>query len=332
MHQSDQFYSALPKYKAELVDGQMYIAGSLRKSAMVLGYMVEQLGAEAVLALCGKELLQDALIEEYGSGENEQSAAIADFTPVDLWYYPPQKLASDLRLSLFRTKGVYVSGGTMAVKLGEEVFMPDVFMLANHKRHQLTDYYLDGAPDLIMEVVHPYMRTFDYGVRLTKYAQAGVAEVWMLDYERQAFEPYVLLEGTYVLQKVAGDWYESKSLPTFRVAYPRLYASTKEMGLQLLTIFEMNFPDTPYDKVPTQKGYGWGSVPFVPRLDLAPVAITFPEFIAWGGEVKFEMIGGKPVFGGSETTTKEWLGLLMMTLGLKETIKYLPKKVWSNVL
>jgi len=70
----------------------------------------------------------------------------------------------------------------------------------------------------------------------------------------------------------------------------------------------------------------------MPRVGLHPVAITFPEFISWGGEVKFEMINGKPIFGGGEATTMEWLGLLMMTLGLIETVKYLPKEAWSEVL
>ena len=60
MKESMRFYEALPKHKAELVDGQMYIAGSLAKSAMALGYMVEKLGAAYVAELVPKDLLRDA--------------------------------------------------------------------------------------------------------------------------------------------------------------------------------------------------------------------------------------------------------------------------------
>ncbi|MEN0047721.1 MAG: hypothetical protein AAF806_11735 [Bacteroidota bacterium] len=63
-----------------------------------------------------------------------------------------------------------------------------------------------------------------------------------------------------------------------------------------------------------------------------PVAITFSEFIAWDSEVKFEMMNEIPLFGDSEQTTLEWLGLLMVTLGMKETLKYLPKEEWSASL
>ncbi len=45
-----------------------------------------------------------------------------------------------------------------------------------------------------------------------------------------------------------------------------------------------------------------------------------------------KMIDGKPVFGGGYETTKEWLGLLMMTLGVRETVKYLPEGKWLEVL
>ena len=80
MRESLYFYNALPKHKAELVDGQLYIGGSLAKSAMTLGYMVEKLGAKYVSRLVPKDLLQDAVIEVFGRGK--PIAPLADFTPV----------------------------------------------------------------------------------------------------------------------------------------------------------------------------------------------------------------------------------------------------------
>jgi hypothetical protein len=49
MRESNRFYEALPKHKTELIDGQLYIAGSFSKSAMMLGYMVEKLGERYVV-------------------------------------------------------------------------------------------------------------------------------------------------------------------------------------------------------------------------------------------------------------------------------------------
>ena len=333
MRKSRKFYDALPKHKAELVDGKMIVGGSLEKSAMTLGYMVENLGAKYVSDLCPPNLLADAVIDVYGNPAKE-SSTLADFTPLELSYYPPQKLATDLRMGLFKKEGIFVSGGTVGIKLGEDVFMPDIYVLKNEKVASLKDYYLEGIPDLIIEVVHPYMRSFDFGIRLEKYAAAGLPEVWMLDYEKRSFEPMTLKNGVYEKQPVIGKWYASTNIKGIKVEHKKLYDSAEEFGIRLVDIFEVAIPDatTERPKFDNLGGYEYGSVPFNPRLDLAPVPITFPEFISWGGEVKFEMIDGKPLFGGGEETTKEWLGLLMMTLGLRETVRYLSKEKWSRVL
>lgn len=334
MRKSLKFYDALPKHKAELVDGKMIVGGSLTKSAMTLGYMVENLGAQYVLDLCPKTLLEDAVIDVYAHSMNS-SKPLADFTPVNPIYRLPQKLATDLRLGLFSQEGIFVSGGTVGIKLGEDVFMPDVYVLKNEKIYQLKEYYLIGVPDLIIEVVHPFMRPFDYGIRLEKYAAAGLSEIWLLDYEKRFFEPMVLKNGVYEKQPVEGKWFASTSIVGLKVEHERLYDSAEKFGNRVVDdIFEVNLPDATTESIKFGDlgGYEYGSVPFNPRLALDPVSITFPEFISWGGEVKFEMMDGKPVFGGGYETTKEWLGLLMMTLGLRETVKYLPKEEWSKVL
>ncbi len=327
-----QFYSALPKHKAELIDGHMYVGGSLRKSAMVMGYMVEKLGAAYVLDLCPKELLQEAVLEVYGP-PREEITRLADFTPVEPSYYRPQKLATDLRLGLFRRNGIDVSGGTTVIKLGDDAFMPDVYVIREAKRTRLSNYYLDGTPDLIIEVVHPYMREFDYGLRMERYAAAGVPELWMLDFANRSFEPHSLVGGKFVRQEVTGKRYVSTSIPEISVRHERLYDTAQAPGIQLTDdIFEVGFPEKEREKIPYREGYGYHSMPFAPRLALEPVSITFREFISWGGEVKFELFDGKPVFGGGDETTREWLGLLLMTLGVKEAVKYLPEEEWAKAL
>ena len=331
MKESLRFYEALPKHKAELVDGQMYIGGSLAKSAMTLGYMVEKLGAAYVAQLVPKDLLRDAVIEVYGNPA-KPIARMADFRPVEPYHYLVQKVATDLRMGLFM-QDVDAWGGTMAVKLGEDVFMPDVYVVKNENNHRLHESYLEGPPDLAIEVVTPYMRDFDFGLRLARYAAAGLPEVWMLDYEKRSFESMRLEGGRFVPMPIEGEVHASSSIPGLTVLHSKVFDSVEEFGIEPLQIFEVPESITQQKhRFDGENELGWGSVPFAPRLDLAPVAITFEEFISWGGEVKFEMADGKPIFGGGHQTTQEWLGLLMMTLGLAETVKYLPPEEWSKVL
>jgi len=333
MKDSARFYNALPKHKAELVDGKMYIAGSLAKSAMLLGYMVEKLGAAYVAGLVPKDLLREAVIEVYG-GSARQTPQMADFSPVEPWCYRPQKLATDLRMGMFM-QGADAWGGTMAVKLGEDVFMPDVYVLKQENSNRLHESYLDGPPDLIIEVVVPFMRSFDFGPRLERYAAANVPEVWMLDFEKRAFEPLTLKSGHFKKISVEHESFASISVPGLTVLHEKMFDSAEILGMEPLQIFEIP-PALKKQKHHFDKNaegeLGWHSLPFAPRLALGPVGVTFEEFISWGGQVKFEMMDDKPVFGGGHETTKEWLGLLMMTLGLVETVKYLPGEEWSKVL
>ncbi len=178
------------------------------------------------------------------------------------------------------------------------------------------------------------MREFDFGIRLEKYAAAGLPEVWMLDFEKRTFEPMLLKNGRFVKMAVENEKFASFSIPGLTVLHKNMFDSVEEMGMKPLQIFEVpnSIKKQKYRFDENENQQGWGSTPFAPRLDLKPMKITFEEFISWGGEVKFEMHDGKPVFGGGEETTKEWLGLLMMTLGVAETVKYLPAAEWSKVL
>jgi Uma2 family endonuclease len=322
------FHDSLPKHKAELIDGQLYIGGSLAKSAMMLGYMVEALGAAYVAELIPTDLLRDAVIEVYGN-PTQSKPPMADFSPVAPYHYRPQKVATDLRMGLFM-QGAEAWGSTMVVKLGDDAFMPDIYLVKNENHHRMCDDYLEGPPDIVIEVVTPYMRTFDFGVRLARYAVAGLPEVWMLDFEKRSFEPLLLKNGNYEKIPVEGEVFTSISIPGLTVQHQKMFDSVDVRGMMPLQIFEV--PDTIKSMIDSEEEVEFDGVPFAPRLGLQPVKITFQEYISWGGEVKFEIMDGKPVFGGSDETTREWLGMLMMTLGLAETVKYLPPSAWSSVL
>ncbi len=321
-----RFHEALPKHKAELVDGRLILGGSLHKSAMALAFMVQQLGAEAVAALVPREVLKDAMIDVFGRSDGP--GPLADFGVVEP-HYRVQKLAADLRMDLYLQR-VNAWGGTMAVKLGTDVFMPDIYVYRPENQHRQHDLYFDGAPDFIMEVVSPNMRVFDFGTRLQRYAAAGVPEVWMIDFEKRHFRPFYLKNGAYEAPPVENAGFASITIPGFSIQYERIFEGMEQSGMFPLDIFTV--PNS-LMKQPQKIGTtAERPCPFVPRLAPDPVSIRFEEFIHWGGEVKFELINGKPLFGGNDQTTQEWLALLLMTLGVKEAIHYLPQDNWARVM
>ena len=82
----------------------------------------------------------------------------------------------------------------MSMKLSSRGREPDVFFLAKENLNRLEKNYLNGAADLVIEIISPESRGRDRGDKFYEYEQAGVKEYWLIDYEREKIEFYGLDE------------------------------------------------------------------------------------------------------------------------------------------
>ena len=71
---------------------------------------------------------------------------------------------------------------------------PDVMFMLRENEGRRTDGYWHGA-DLVMEVVSPDDPKRDTEVKLGEYAQAGIAEYWLVNPLTDAITVYTLAEG-----------------------------------------------------------------------------------------------------------------------------------------
>jgi len=82
---------------------------------------------------------------------------------------------------------------------------PDILFVSNARRHLLRRTYLDGAADLVVEIVSAESEQRDRVQKFSEYERGGVREYWLIDPERRQAEFYVRgEEGKYVLQ-MQGD-------------------------------------------------------------------------------------------------------------------------------
>ena len=66
--------------------------------------------------------------------------------------------------------------------------VPDITVVC--QKDKFTERYLDGAPDLVVEVLSKSTKKKDMTLKLGKYAEAGVREYWVVDPEKETVIVY----------------------------------------------------------------------------------------------------------------------------------------------
>jgi Uma2 family endonuclease len=88
-----------------------------------------------------------------------------------------------------------VLSAPVQMKLARSAREPDVMVLLPEHAARITEAYVDGPADLVVEVVSPESRTRDRVEKLREYEQAGVREYWLIDPARQQADVYRLSDG-----------------------------------------------------------------------------------------------------------------------------------------
>lgn len=70
------------------------------------------------------------------------------------------------------------------------IYQPDIVFVANSHFGRVHDTYIDGAPDLIMEVLSIDSTARDRGEKFVTYEACGVPEYWLIDPVRQQVDFY----------------------------------------------------------------------------------------------------------------------------------------------
>ena len=77
---------------------------------------------------------------------------------------------------------------------------PDVLFIVAERSQIVGEKFVEGAPDLIVEVTSPSTARADRKVKLDAYERAGVREYWIANPRTRFIEVYGLVRGEYVLR------------------------------------------------------------------------------------------------------------------------------------
>ena len=62
-----------------------------------------------------------------------------------------------------------------------DVVQPDLLFISNERAHVITEDNLQGAPDLVVEILSPSTADRDLFIKRSLYAKHGVKEYWVVD-------------------------------------------------------------------------------------------------------------------------------------------------------
>ncbi len=71
---------------------------------------------------------------------------------------------------------------------------PDLIFVAREHEARFQQTYLDGAPDLVLEMVSTDSVARDRGEKFAEYEAAGIPEYWLIDPDRRQADFYVMTE------------------------------------------------------------------------------------------------------------------------------------------
>jgi Uma2 family endonuclease len=105
------------------------------------------------------------------------------------------------------------------------VVQPDVLFVARGREHIIKERYIEGAPDLVVEVLSPSTARKDQQVKRQLYARYGVAYYWIFDPERHEARAYALAKATYRQQSVAreAEVFSAPPFPDLRLPLAELW-------------------------------------------------------------------------------------------------------------
>ena len=101
---------------------------------------------------------------------------------------------------------------------------PDLLFVSSERTSILGDQ-VDGAPDLVAEILSPSNTRSDLEAKLADYATLGVRECWLVSPEARSLEVLVLIEGSWVRQTISGlaEHVQSQVLPELDLEVDRLF-------------------------------------------------------------------------------------------------------------
>ena len=140
-------------------------------------------------------------VKDYMSTPNDKRYQLLDGEMIVM----PSPITKHQRIltRLYRALHDFVSAGQLGevfvapfdvVLSNHDVAQPDVLFVSNERSAIVTEANIQGAPDLVVEILSPGTAEYDRGYKQALYGRHGVREYWLVDPDAETVEVLTLGE------------------------------------------------------------------------------------------------------------------------------------------
>lgn len=106
------------------------------------------------------------------------------------------------------------------------VYQPDLLFVRKRHRRRIEAHGVEGAPDLVVEILSPSTRKYDLGAKRTIYARCGVEELWVIDPAKRSLAVFRLQENAAkpLATHRRGQSFSSAIFPGLEVSLREVFA------------------------------------------------------------------------------------------------------------
>lgn len=116
-------------------------------------------------------------------------------TPSPVSYH--QLVSGDLFVGLYRPiqeagRGKVISAPMDVLLSRVDIVQPDIIVILEGNTSIITEKNIQGAPDLVVEILSPSTSARDRNLKKALYERVGVREYWIVDLDNKRIEQFVM--------------------------------------------------------------------------------------------------------------------------------------------
>lgn len=104
-----------------------------------------------------------------------------------------------------------------------DIVQPDLIFIVSQRKAIITDKNIQGAPDLVIEILSPSTAAIDRGRKLELYERAGVREYWIADPAAQIIEIHEFASPRRTRVYAGTQSFDSALLPGLSIRLPDIF-------------------------------------------------------------------------------------------------------------